>query len=718
VFAVENYRGKIFVGYFHKGLSVLKGEKFQSFKLNDGKSLNRHVVTFLNNNDSDLLIGTLKEGVMVFKENRIIKYSEEEGLSSKTVYSIVFGEDEKIWIGTRYGLNILQKDKISVLTKKDGLIGEAVRIIKKDSSGRMWIGYTKGFNVFENGKFRVVGEDKTGLKYTLQSFYEDGDKNIWIGTTENGLLLYKNDKLFSINKMNGLFSNKVYTIFEDRSGVLWMSSNEGIFNANKSELFDLYNGRINRINSGSYGLKDGLRSKDFNGTVQPVGTQTKDGTIWLTTPKGVVSFNPNKFKKNNISPQVFIEEMIIDDKKLEIENEMKVKPSTKRVEFHFTATSLISSKHIKFKYKLEGYDPDWIDSGTKRVAHYMNLSPGDYKFKVIAANTDGVWNRKGASISFHKQAHFYETTLFYILSVISTMLLIFMIYRIRVRSFKKTNKALSRFVPDEFLEFLQRETVVDIQLGDQINKKMTILFSDIRDFTTLSEKLTPEENFNFINSYLTRVGPVIRKNQGFIDKYLGDGIMALFPQHCDSAVSAAIEMQLKVKEYNKHRKKMDYPSIKIGVGLHSGDLMLGTIGEEKRIETTVISDAVNLSARLEELTKYYGVGIIMSQEILHNLENPTEYNFRFLGKVKVKGKEDGIPVFEVFDHDAQTLIDLKNSTKDDFEEGIIFFLQNKFDKSLNKFKKVIKTNPHDKAAKRYIKLLNHAREHGTAEEEL
>jgi signal transduction histidine kinase/DNA-binding response OmpR family regulator len=183
----------------------------------------------------------------------------------------------------------------------------------------------------------------------------------------------------------------------------------------------------------------------------------------------------------------------------------------------------------------------------------------------------------------------------------------------------KINAAYNRFVPHEFLQFLEKESIVEVRLGDYVQKEMTIMFSDVRSFTSLSEKMTPKENFDFLNMFLGGVGPCIREHRGFIDKYLGDGIMALFPESPVDAVEAALAMQVQLDEFNTHRATEGYPPIKIGIGLHTGSLILGTIGEEKRMEGTVISDAVNLASRLEGLTKWYGCTLIISEQTLKAL---------------------------------------------------------------------------------------------------
>ena len=216
-------------------------------------------------------------------------------------------------------------------------------------------------------------------------------------------------------------------------------------------------------------------------------------------------------------------------------------------------------------------------------------------------------------------------------------------------------EAFSRFVPQEFLHALGKTHIVDVKLGDQVQLDMAILFSDIRSFTALSEKMTPEQNFAFLNSYLSRMNPFIWENGGFIDKYIGDAIMALFPKGSGSALSAAIGMLTHIPLYNKQRTGFGYDPLRIGIGIHAGSVMLGVIGHERFMQGTVISDAVNMASRLQDLTKLYGVSLLVSSHVLFDLEDPNSYNYRFMDKVKLKGKEEAVSVYEVFDGDPDEL---------------------------------------------------------------
>jgi class 3 adenylate cyclase len=228
----------------------------------------------------------------------------------------------------------------------------------------------------------------------------------------------------------------------------------------------------------------------------------------------------------------------------------------------------------------------------------------------------------------------------------------------------------ARFIPQEFLRAMGKASIVEVKLGDHVKLEYSILFSDIRSFTRLSEKMSPEENFAFLNSYLRRMNPFIWENGGFIDKYIGDAIMALFPRGAGSALAAAVAMLLHLPVYNQHRASFGYDPIGVGIGVHSGTVMLGVIGHERFMQGTVISASVNLAARLQELTKLYGVSLLVTSDALSELENPNQYNFRFLDKVRLRGKEQAVSVYEVFDGDDAKARELKKSTRDEFEKGV------------------------------------------------
>ncbi len=268
-----------------------------------------------------------------------------------------------------------------------------------------------------------------------------------------------------------------------------------------------------------------------------------------------------------------------------------------------------------------------------------------------------------------------------------------------------TNISYQRFVPQKLLSLLNKEDITLIELGEQIQADMPVLFSDIRSFTRLSESMNPTENFNFLNSYLKRMGPIIRSHNGFIDKYLGDGIMALFPGGNENALIAAIEMLKELKEYNIHRRNINYPPIRIGIGLHRGKLMLGTIGESERMDATVISDSVNTASRIENLTKTFGCSLLISGEFFSGVENPDKYDYRVLGKVKIRGKNKTTDIIEIFNEDEESLKQLKRRNLKKFNDAISAYLNKNYETAHQLFSQIIVDIPDDQAAHYYHNLL-------------
>jgi PAS domain S-box-containing protein len=264
------------------------------------------------------------------------------------------------------------------------------------------------------------------------------------------------------------------------------------------------------------------------------------------------------------------------------------------------------------------------------------------------------------------------------------------------------NQSFSRFVPRQFLQCLNKESIADVQLGDQVQQEMSVLFADIRDFTSLAETMPPQNIFKLINAYLSRMEPAILENQGFIDKYMGDGIMALFSGAADDALKAGISMLQRLTEYNQHRANSGYMPIRIGIGINTGSLMLGTVGGEHRMDSTVISDAVNLASRLENLTKDYGVSLLITHHTLARLHYPTEYNIRFIEQVKVKGKSKAVAVFEVFDGDEAEMRQGKLATLKIFEGGLWLYHKRALTEAAQMFEAVLNLNPQDTVAQIYL----------------
>jgi class 3 adenylate cyclase len=269
------------------------------------------------------------------------------------------------------------------------------------------------------------------------------------------------------------------------------------------------------------------------------------------------------------------------------------------------------------------------------------------------------------------------------------------------RDMEELNQAYYRFVPQEFIQNLHKNSVLEVEPGDNIQKKISVLFSHIRSFPGLSENMSPDENFQFINDYLEIMAPRIKEHEGFIDKYIGDAIMALFPSSPIEAVKGGVTMLEGLQVYNARRAKNDLDPIRIGVGIHSGLSMMGTIGSQTRMEATVISDTVNFASRLEGLTKTFGASMLISQATYEEAKGvaPT----RYLGAIFAKGKSKSQHIYEVIPEYVD-LSDHKRSTKELFEDGVRYYQQEKITHAKNNFAKILRSSMDDRAAKMYYLL--------------
>jgi class 3 adenylate cyclase/Asp-tRNA(Asn)/Glu-tRNA(Gln) amidotransferase C subunit len=277
-----------------------------------------------------------------------------------------------------------------------------------------------------------------------------------------------------------------------------------------------------------------------------------------------------------------------------------------------------------------------------------------------------------------------------------------MLYEKNIREAREREEAMLRihevtkkFVPLEFIRSLGKETLTDVKLGDQVEKIVTVLFTDIRDFTTLSEKMTPEENFHFVSSFNARLGPVIRSNNGFINQYLGDSIMAIFPENPEDALRAAVGMQKAVHDLNKERKELGLPSIRAGIGMHTGSLIMGITGDEFRMDAATISDTVNTAARIESLTKYYKSPLLLSDHTLQYLNEQNGFHFRHLGSVRLKGKNNLLSIIECINGFEELQFERKLQTISLFSTAMSNYHEQQFENALQLFQTILTNDPDD-----------------------
>lgn len=261
--------------------------------------------------------------------------------------------------------------------------------------------------------------------------------------------------------------------------------------------------------------------------------------------------------------------------------------------------------------------------------------------------------------------------------------------------------AASRFVPQDFLKILNRKSIADIKLGDAVEKVMTILFLDIKSFTTISEQMSPVDIFNLINKLMSYLNPAIVNNSGLIDKYIGDAVMALF-ENADNALCTALDILSILDQYNADRAKENLDPIRIGIGINTGKLILGTVGFEARMDCSVLSDAVNTASRLESLTRNYDIELVISEETYKHLKHNEKYQLRSLGHAAVKGKSLPIKIYEVYNHNSPSELALKNNSASIFSQALTYYEAQQFPEALTLFEQIASSNPNDSSAHYFI----------------
>jgi ligand-binding sensor domain-containing protein/signal transduction histidine kinase len=418
----QDAQGGIWIGSNGGGLTLFKNGNFTTWTTRDGLSSDV-VLSLAGDTDGTIWIGT-PDGLNRFKDGKFQTFTFAEGLSNDLVRSVLVDRNGVLWVGTRDGLNSFRDNEFTTYTTHEGLANNFIGAIFEDSKGNLWVGTLGGLNKINDGKFQTF-TTKDGLSSnTVIALYEDGSGDLWIGTNGGGLNRFHNGKFSSAQ---GLSADVIYRILEDKQQNLWCSSNKGIFRVNKNELDK---GRVNPV---FYGPADGTLTRECSGGGHPAGWKTSDGRIWFATIKGLAVIDPEHIPLNTTPPPIAIEQLFVDNQSIPLTQKLSLSPGIARLDFYYTALSFIAPENVRFKYKLEGFDHDWIDGGGRRVASYTNLRPGNYKFRVIAANNDGVWNESGAALDFYLQPRFYQTYWFYLLCVLLLALTAWQLYRLRVR---------------------------------------------------------------------------------------------------------------------------------------------------------------------------------------------------------------------------------------------------------------------------------------------
>ncbi len=442
-----------------KGLSIYRNGKFENVNFTQTGKIYSQVAVWRNDqmsvqslfedSNGKMWIG-VAGAIYIAKDGEIEMLEVSEG---HHVSSFLQDAEGNVWAATSKGILKFKDYTLEKFyTVEDGLPSEFMTDGFQDSHGNLWFGSYGGLTEFKDGKF-INYTTANGLAGNyVRSIYEDKQGTFWIGTYDEGLSRFKDGKFTNYRAENGLFNNGVFAIEEDAAENFWISSNNGIYRVKRQELNDFADGKIEKINSVGYGKQDGMFNNECNGGRQPASIQDKEGKFWFPTQDGVVVVNSEVESYNSLSPSVVIESATVEREKIDISRGLTIEPGQQNIEINFTGISLIKSEQIKFKYKLEGYDTDWVDAGTRRTAYYSYLPPGNYRFQVKAANSDGIWAETGVGISLVLNPFFYQTKAFILLCIAIGTLFLFLIWQFSVFQLKMRQRKLTKMVAERTKE--------------------------------------------------------------------------------------------------------------------------------------------------------------------------------------------------------------------------------------------------------------------------
>lgn len=397
--------------------------------------------------DGDLWIGTDGGGLARLADGRLEVFTAA-ALPSRHVSTLLADAAGDLWIGTDQGLARLADGRLTTYTAADGLPHDYVRVLYEDAQGVLWVGTEGGLARAAarpppaGGGFAHVRLKREGVR--IRSLHGDADGSLWIGTAESGLLRYRRGEVAAFSVADGLFDYLVHQILEDERGWLWMSSNQAVFRARKAELDAFADGRAEAFTSISYDERDGMGSRECNGIGRPAGVRTRDGRLWFPTIRGVAIIDPRRLEVSGEPPPVHIESVTADRRVIAANGRAQLPAGTRELELHFAALSFQQPEKVRYKYRLEGFNRDWVDAGGRRDAFYTNLDPGPYRFQVIAANSDGVWNETGDAFELYLRPAFYQTWPFLAACVAAVVLLGHGLHRLRLRTVLRHNEELRR----------------------------------------------------------------------------------------------------------------------------------------------------------------------------------------------------------------------------------------------------------------------------------
>ncbi len=374
---------------------------------------NALVFSIAQDRTGDIWLGT-RRGLSQLRNGRVVRnYTTQDGLPNDVVRVVYADRQGQIWIGTRGGLAQWKDGRFIAYTKQDGLPADFVISIEESKDGRLWVGTNGGgLASLRHGQFTRYGIEQGLSNSVVFGLHEDASGDLWVATNGGGLNRLRNGHFDVFRARDGLLDDSIFSILEDRAGRLWMSSNRGIFRVERQHLEDFAAGRARSIPTQTFTENEGMENRECNGGFQPAGWIAQNGELWFPTVRGAAHIDPARLSRRSVVPPVLVESASIDGRFAGSGYTLEVGPGPGRLEFHYVALTYRAPEKVRYRYRLEGFEEDWVEAGARRAAYYTNIAPGSYRFTVSAANDDGLWNTNEASVPFRIKPYFYQTDWF------------------------------------------------------------------------------------------------------------------------------------------------------------------------------------------------------------------------------------------------------------------------------------------------------------------
>ncbi len=442
-------------------------------------------------------LGTTAHGLFSYDAGKLSAFGSATSQAEGSIRSIFSDSHGVLWFGTNYGLYRLDGDKITHFHASDGVPETSIRSFAEGRDGTLWIGANNGLIRLKDGKFSFQGPADGLSNAPIETIYVDAD-DLWIGTYGGGLDLLRAGHFGKVTTKNGLFNDVVYSILDDQMGNLWMSCNRGVFRASKADLAAVAVGTETTLASASLGTSDGMKSSECN-SGSPGGVRTRDGLLWFPTAQGVVRVDPAHMPKNIVVPPVLIEEMRVDRVARDLgrsgdtkgrEAARELPAGSRDLEIVYTALSFTAPERVRFRYELDGFDKDWMDAGSRRIAYYTNLPPGRYTFRVKAANDDGVWNDEGAGLEIVLLPRFYQTLWFRLACALGLVLIGAGSVRLRLLALRNKAEQLEAKVEERTQELAKASANLEVAFRS-LAEKDARLHQDLLQAKAFQERILP-----------------------------------------------------------------------------------------------------------------------------------------------------------------------------------------------------------------------------------